>query len=464
MTGSNQDEIERKKTMRIITLLMLAFCIFAGHSPIFAENRNSTAAAPPAAQAAMRLDENYGKLPLSFELNCGQTDSRVKFLARSRGYDLFLTTTEAVLRMRIANRGLRDGEAAVRPYSRASTDENGEPETTTGNLGSETVLRMKLVGASSVSKIEGIEMLPGRSNYFIGSDARKWLTDIPTYSRVRLHEVYPGIDLVYYGNQHQLEYDFIVHPGADAGKIAFDIEGADKVEVSSNGDLLLHAPGGVILQRKAIVYQEIDGLRKEIASRYVLEGMHRLRFRLPEYDGSRPLVIDPTLDYSTYLGGSGRDQGFGIAVDSTGNAYVTGETTSANFPITPGTVQSFFSGGFFPDAFVAKLNAAGSALVYSTYLGGNGRDQGFGIAVDTEGNAYVAGATFSTNFPTTPGALKRLLGGIEDAFVAKLNPTGSALVYSTYVGGSSTDFALGIALDAAGNAYVTGGTHSADFP
>jgi hypothetical protein len=192
--------------------------------------------------------------------------------------------------------------------------------------------------------------------------------------------------------------------------------------------------------------------------------MHRLRFRLPEYDGSRPLVIDPTLDYSTYLGGSGRDQGFGIAVDSTGNAYVTGETTSANFPITPGTVQSFFSGGFFPDAFVAKLNAAGSALVYSTYLGGNGRDQGFGIAVDTEGNAYVAGATFSTNFPTTPGALKRLLGGIEDAFVAKLNPTGSALVYSTYVGGSSTDFALGIALDAAGNAYVTGGTHSADFP
>ncbi len=429
-----------------------------GEQPAIENNRITVAGARTGAAATLsksnnnakpRLAQNYGKIPLYFEANHGQTDSQVKFLARGRGYGLFLTATEAVIELRNAGL-LRSG------------NRHSKPETRDSRL--ETALRMKLVDASAAAKVEGMDPLAGRTNYFIGNDSKKWHTDIPTYSRVRYSQIYPGIDLVYYGNQHQLEYDFVIGPGTDPGKIALDVLGADKVEVSPQGDLLLHVPGGVVLQRKAFVYQEVNGIRREVSGSYVVEGTHRLRFRLADYDSSKPLVIDPTLDYSTYLGGSGRDQGFGIAVDAAGNAYVTGETTSSfNFPIIPGSVQTHFGGGL-SDVFVAKLDPTGSSLIYSTYLGGGLLDQGFGIAVDAGGNAYVAGLTLSTNFPTTPGALKRTLGGIEDAFVAKLNSTGSALVYSTYLGGSSTDFALSIALDAAGNTYVTGGTSSADFP
>ncbi|HEY3128664.1 MAG TPA: HYR domain-containing protein [Acidobacteriota bacterium] len=422
--------------------VIFAVFVFLLHIYASAERQGLENLKPQLAQA-------YGKIPLHFEANCGQADLQVKFLARGRGYGLFLTATEAVIELR--NPGL-------------SSSENRHPKAQTRDSRLETVLRMKLVGASSAARLEGIDLLPGRSNYFIGNDSRKWHIDIPTYARVRYSQIYPGIDLVYYGNQNQLEYDFVIRPGSDPGRIALDVQGADQVEVGPQGDLLLRAAGAVMSQRKPTVYQEIDGIRREVSGSYVVEGKHRLRFRVADYDSSKPLVIDPTIDYSTYLGGSGRDQGFAITVDADGNAYVTGETISLNFPITPGSVQTTFGSGFSADVFVAKLNPAGSSLLYSTYLGGGGRDQGFGIAVDADGNAYVAGLTLSTNFPTTPGALKTTLGGMEDAFVAKLNSTGSALVYSTLLGGGSTDFALGIALDAAGNAYVTGGTTSVDFP
>ena len=274
--------------------------------------------------------------------------------------------------------------------------------------------------------------------------------------------MYPGVDLVYYGNQRQLEYDFIVSPGTDPDIIALSFEGADQLEVDAQGELVLHAGGGEIRQRKPLIYQEVDGVRHEVAGSYKLKDRNTVGFQLADYDASRPLVIDPVLVYSTFLGGVRNDQGRDITVDASGNAYVTGFTDSVDFPTTIGAFDTTHDGN--GDVFVTKLNPAGSALVYSTFLGGSSRDFGFGIAVDTSGSAYVTGNSFSSNFPTTIGAFDTTHNGNFDVFVAKLNPSGSALVYSTFVGGDSLDEGHDIALDASGNAYVTGPTFSSDFP
>ncbi len=284
--------------------------------------------------------------------------------------------------------------------------------------------------------------------------------------------LYPGIDLIYYGNQRQLEYDFIVSPGANPSVIALDFQGAERVEVDVQGNLLLHTTVGVMRLGKPSIYQEVDGSRRGIPGGYVLKNPSQVAFQVAAYDANRPLVIDPVLFYSSYLGGSADDQGNAIAVDLAGNAYVTGTTSSANFPTTSGVFQATLLGGVNcpgfgadEDVVVAKVNPTGSALVYSTYLGGSsGSESGLGIAVDTLGNAYVAGATCSTNFPTTSGAFQTTFGGGGTAaFVTKLNPTGSGLVYSTYLGGSQGR-ATAIAVDATGSAYVTGITNSTSFP
>src|SRR5207247_1970406 len=330
---------------------------------------------------------------------------------------------------------------------------------------SRTVLRMTFIGANPEPSVVGAEELPGKANYFIGSDPVKWRTDVPTYAKVRYKNVYPGIDLIYYGNQRQLEYDFVVSPGADPRRIRLGFHGADKLEVDAQGDLVLHTATGVIRQRKPVIYQEVEGLRRECRGGYGLEGARRVGFRVTAYDAHRPLVIDPALFYSTYLGGSDSDEGFAIAVDTAGTAYVTGRTFSIDFPTTQGAFQTTLV-GFHGVVFVTKLNPTGSGLVYSTYLGGAIADRAQAIAVDIAGNAYVTGLTFSKDFPTTPGAFQSTpipLAG-NNAFVTKLNPTGSALVYSTYLGGNNDDQGLGIAVDAAGNAYVAGQTRSSTFP
>ena len=323
------------------------------------------------------------------------------------------------------------------------------------------VLRIKLIGASLQPGLVGLEELPGKVNYFIGNDPKKWRTNISTFAKVKYKDVYPGIDLVYYGNQGQLEYDFIVAPGADPKIIKFDIQGADKLELNARGDLALKTDNGEILQYKPMVYQEDGDAKKLLSGHYVLTGKHELGFQVAGYDASRPLIIDPVLAYSTYIGGSSTEFGRGIAVDLGGNAYVAGLTASTDFPtvnrLQPVSVDS-------EDAFVMKLNSTGSALVYSTYFGGSGSDDAMGIAVDLAGNAYVTGVSYSTDFPTTPGALGTPLNDRGNAFVTKLNPTGSGLVYSTYLGGSDLDQGNGIAVDLAGNAYVTGFTGSTDFP
>src|SRR5436190_8491855 len=398
--------------------------------------------------APSAVSEAYGKLPLSFEANRGQTDAQVKFLSRGPGHTLFLTSTEAVLVLTTRESPAREPAVHGKPARRGP--------------GTDAVLRMTFVGAQPPLRPVGREELPGRANYFIGKDPAKWRTNVPTYAKVQYAALYPGIDLIYYGNQRQLEYDFVVRPGADPGLIALGFRGADKLDVDDQGNLVLDTAVGNIRMRKPVIYQEVNGVRREVAGSYVLTGTHQVGFRIAAYDASQPLVIDPVLSYSTYLGGSNTDQGLGIAVDTSGNAYVTGRTQSTNFPTTAGAFQT--TGGGTEDAFVTQLIPMGTVLVYSTYLGGSGIDDGLGIAVDALGNAYVTGVTFSTNFPTTAGAFQTTLGGTEDAFVTTLNATGSLLVYSTYLGGSDFDEGFGIAVDALRNAYVTGFTGSTNFP
>jgi hypothetical protein len=323
------------------------------------------------------------------------------------------------------------------------------------------VVRLKLVGSSSRAKPVGFEELPGKSNYFIGSDPSRWRTNVPLYGKVRYRQVYPGIDLVYYGNQGQLEYDWIVAPGADAGSIRMAVEGAGEMKADEGGDVVVRVGEGEVRLKKPVVYQEGGSGRNEVAGRFAIRDGSEIGFELGTYDRRRPLVIDPVLVYSTYHGGNGQDIGYGIAVDVAGNAYVTGETGSTDFPVA--SPRQPASGGGM-DAFVTKLNASGSALVYSTYHGGSGDDVGHGIAVDGAGNAYVTGETRSTNFPTASPRQPAFGGGTHDAFVTKLNASGSALVYSTYHGGNGVDRGKEIAVDGAGNAYVTGVTGSTDFP
>jgi len=345
------------------------------------------------------------------------------------------------------------------------------------------VIRMRLLGGNAKGRVVGLDELLGKSNYFIGNDPKKWRTNVPSYARVKYEGVYPGVDLVYYGNQRQLEYDFVVEPGADPNQIKLSFAGADGMRVdAASGDLVLKLGKDEVRFRKPVVYQPAvaavpsspslslapaSGLEARhsslvtLHSSFVLASNNEVAFRVAGYDPQRALVIDPVLSYSTYLGGSDNDWGNAIAVDSSGNAYVTGYTRSIDFP-TANPLQSSNHGGY--DAFVAKLNSAGSALVYSTYLGGSKNDGGTGIAVDSSGNAYLTGKTKSTDFPTANPLQASNNASNGTAFVAELNAAGSALVYSTYLGGSSADVGLGMALDSAGNAYVTGYTGSTDFP
>jgi len=419
--------------------------------------------AVPPSTTVQRVTATMMGMPLQFEANHGQVDAHVTFLARGHGYTLFLTSTESVMVLQ---------QWGTTPEHEALTGTNPTALPKQAPI-TQAVVRMKLEGANPSPTIDGMEPLPGIVNYFIGNDPAKWHTTIPTYAKVQYQDAYPGITLAYYGNQGRLEYDFLVAPGADPNQIKLAFEGASDITVADSGDLVLTTALGDVRMQKPVVYQlEPDGHKTLVAGQYTVASTsvslqasrttrYSVGFRLASYDHAKPVVIDPVLLYSTYLGGSGDDRrGYAIAVDAAGSAYVTGQTQSTNFP-TANPFQATDGGA--ADVFVTKLSAAGSHLLYSTYLGGSNDDLGYGIAVDAAGSAYVTGNTQSTNFPTV-NPLQATNGGYYDAFVTKFSAAGSSLLYSTYLGGSDLDQSLGIAVDAAGQAFVTGQTLSTNFP
>lgn len=380
-----------------------------------------------------------GALPLSFEANRGQAPPEVAFLARLGASTLFLTRQEAVLEMR------PDPHAPSTPP-----------------------VRWRAVGANPDPVIEGTDRLPGLSNYLIGSDPSGWHVGIPTFAGVALRDVYPGIDTAYHGDRGAMEYDFAVAAGADPRRISLEFSGQRGLTVNEAGDLLVETGGGVLTQHAPVAYQIAGGPRRQVSARYALAGGARVSLALGAYDSSRPLLIDPVIAYSTYLGGSSSmDKARAVALDSSGSAYVAGTVVSADFP-TVHPVQARKGGlGDTTDAFITKFNPQGSALLYSTYLGGRSYEDAYGIAVDSSGSAYVVGQTTSPDFPQT-----HPLSTGGTAFITKLDPSGASLVYSARLGGSHTrttegtpgEVAHGIALDASGDAYIAGTTNTVDFP
>lgn len=530
----------------------------------------ATAYANMLSDTAPTIQDKYGKLPLAFERNQGQFDSKVKFLARGQGYNVFLTAQEAVM--------VFSKEDPQKHFNKTTTASN---PVNTAQSNQMEVIRMRFVGGSNAPAVDGIEPLDFKTNYFVGEGAIKRYKDIANHARVKYTSIYPGIDLVYYGKQQKFEYDLVLAPRAKPQQIKISFAGATKISQSEAGDLILHTPIGNVVHRKPIAYQDIDGLRKPVEVKYsLLKNGKYATFDVGKYDPSQPLIIDPIVSYSSFLWGAARGvatdssgnayvagfasatnlpatngyqtklagstdayvvkldptgtkviyatylgarraitNAYQIAVDSSGNVYLAGTTNSASFPVTSGAFQttSAFSGGLSSfltklnvtgnaliystflnpqiasiavdsggniymtgsgvitttpgafqatspsSAYVAKLNASGTAMVYATYLSGTGNDQLKGIAIDAGGNAYVTGITRSIDFPTV-NAIQSTLLGSEDAFVAKLNTTGSALVYSTYLGGSDVDEGNAIAVTADGQAVVAGMTFSTNFP
>jgi len=464
------------KTLRVITRIA---AVTAALLPLWTSNLRAASGTPDAA-ARTRIDSSYGKLPLQFEANQGQQPAQVKFLSRGKDYTVFLTPDGAVLSLRKVRQQVRidqPGPTVQEPKLEAAAD-----------------LRLKLEGANPAVKLTGADPLPGAVNYFYGKDPAKWRTNVTTYSKVRYEQVYPGIDLVFYGNQRQLEYDFVLAPGSTPDAIRLSVEGADRTTVDpASGDLVLQAAGEEIRFHKPVVYQpDADGHpRQEVDGRFHVS-KNQVTFEVASYDHARALVVDPVLAYSTFLGGADWDWALAVAVDKQGNAYITGITCSTNFPVTTGAYQTAkagvinctYGGTAGEDVFVAKLNPSGTGLIYSTFLGGSYYDSPVGIAVDAAGDVYVAGATWSSDFPvtnasicapqgynsnTTPdqctAAIRSSCGdptnsGDISGFITKLNPTGSALLWSTFIGGTGGDYINAMALDSSGNVYVAATTSS----
>lgn len=393
--------------------------------------------------------EAFARLPLSFEPNRGQTDPKVKFLSRAGRRTLWLTNDEAVLSLTRKLPGQPNPAGSVKRSQFESA-----------------ILRMKFVGANSVPKITAEGPQQGVVNHLSGT-RDQWRTGIHTYAQVRYSGLYPGIDLVFYGNNRQLEYDMVVSPGADPSRIKLGISGADKMSIDSDGNLVLKTINGDLIQQKPRIYQRKGARRVEVAGNYVIKGKDEVGFRLGSYDRGAAVVIDPVLRFSSYLTGGGdeSEQGTGIAVDSSNRVVVAGWTASLTFPGETGPEVP----GPSPDAFVIKLDSTGSRMVFVAFVPGIVFDDNVPLALDPSGNIYIAGRTFGNTygdetFKATAGAFQTTFGGATDAWVAKLNSNGTSLIYATFLGGSGDEEARGITVDSSGNAYVTGSTTSANFP
>jgi len=453
------------------------------------------------ALATTAANEALAKLPMNFESNKGQAEDGVKFVSRGNGFALLLKQGEAILALRArqnAHNELNDGSSST------------------------SRLSMKLENANPAPVVSGVEQQQAVANYFIGNNPAKWIKGIETYSRVLYSDVYPGVDLTFRGNQRQLEYDFTLASGADVNGIRLKFDGAGDIEISREGALILSTPAGDVRHERPIAYQDNNGARLRVPADFKRLEDGSIGFEVGDYDASRPLVIDPMLVYSTYLGGGAADVGRGIAVDAAGNTFLVGNSFSSDFLFQSSTTNS--------DLFIGKLNSAGTLLTYTyvvaskndiatgialdstgklyicgttespdfpffnsvglalrgpsdvfviklsptldqffylSLIGGSGEEAGPSVAVDTAGSAYISGRTSSADFPTASAIQPVYGGGDSDAFVAKLAPDGKSLVYSTFLGGSGTeDFSRqsGISVDASGNAYVAGDTQSTNFP
>lgn len=394
-------------------LLFLSVCLYGQSSEV------SGLTAPP--------------FPLIFEQNGGQADRSVRFLSRSSSSAVFVRPDGMTLALAAARPGAESREIRA--------------------------VAMRLAGSAANATVEGEGELPGKSNYFIGDDPARWRKDIPHFQRVRVRNAWPGIDAVYYSTPaHEYEFDFVVAPGGDPNQIALEFEGAEQLGIDAEGSLSILLGGRILQWKKPVAYQEINGKRVEVAANYYrpVEAPNQVRISLGRYDLGRELVIDPVIVYSTYLGSSGNDHAQGIAVNASGEAYVTGRTFSVDFPIlTPISGGAAYKAS--EEVFVTKLNATGTAIVFSTYIGGHGADAGNDIALDASGNVYVAGRTASQDFPVTAGAKQTVYrGGSSDGFALKLGPAGNTLTYATYLGGPNRDEARSVAVDATGHAYVVG--------
>jgi hypothetical protein len=523
--------------VRRIPALLASLLALAPLSPGFAR-----LAPAPSAVAAPPSPTHLYSPPLSFEPNRGQVDRRVRFLTHGGAATVFLTPAAAVISVHLptaAQRALSPGGRRL-GLSPLSMSAPGKSQS------SVRVVRLSFVGASPKARLSGTDRLPGTVNYLVGGDPRRWHTNIPTYAGVVEHGLYPGVDLVYRGAGSRLEFGWTVWPGADAGRVRFRIEGAAGLRIDSQGRLEMRVGKSTLIESKPSLYQALATGRRAVGGGFVLLGNGEVGLRTVTYNRRVPLVVDPVLSYGTYLGGSSSEQGLAIATDTKGDAYVAGSTTSTDFPTdkafqrqnlgdlnvfvgkfnAAGTAfiystyiggsrsdeglaiavdksgsayvtgdtssddyptahplqgrnrsQCLFEGGRTPcpNGFVTKLNPAGDALVYSTYLGGNLEDQGYGIALGSDGSAYVTGLTYSTNFPTLrplqahksshlcPDDTGRLVA-CSDAFISKINPAGTALVYSTYFGGDRNVEGNGIAVDKNGSAYICGDTDATSLP
>ena len=454
----------RRPMLRISSICLLGAFALGGAALAIHGRRGSLQTSNVRTGTSERVRQ-YGRLPLAFEQNVGQAASEAEFVARGNGYALLLKRTGIELALR---------KSALGAKQRRSVDNPRAPQ----HAGAGSI-EMSLAGSNIAAKFTALDELPGKTNYLIGNDPSKWRIGVPTYRKVAERGVYPGVDLVYYGTQRQLEYDFVIAPGADAGQIRLDIRGANKLRIDANGDLVMALANGEVRFKRPVAYQNTASGKQAVNSEYALAGAHSVEFRVGQYNRSRELVIDPILSYSTYLGGTNIDGANAIAVAPDGTAFIAGGTFSLDFP-TAHPLQPNHGGpdDFDRDAFVAKLSADGSTLLYSTYLGGKNQDVANGIAVDSLGDAYVVGTTISPDFPVTSLSFNPACGSdsgcgsktcspglfVSNAFVSKLNPAGSGLVYSGFLGQFENVEGQAIAVDENQIAYVTGATEFNPLP
>lgn len=414
----------RKRSLRRIAYALAALAVVAGPGGASPSKAPAKLEGPaPLVKADKQSGVQLSRLPLYFEPNVGQADPAVRFISRGGGFTTYLTGSEAVFL----------------------------------NAALTTPLRLKFRNTLPVQTIEPADKLPGISNYFYGKDPSKWRTDVPHFAKVLFREVYAGVDVVFYSGEKRLEYDFILKPGADPSAIEFAWEGAAGTKLDQNGDLILQTSAGEIRQRRPVVYQETNGKRAAIQASYRINGEGHIGFELAAYQRDLPLVIDPQIFYSTYLGGNNLDDAYTMTADPSGAVYITGYTGSTNFPRF-NAYQSTRDG--LNDVFVTKIAVGGSALVYSTYIGGESEDRAYGIAADGQGNAYITGITASFGYPTTANTYLPNFTGVQDAFVTKLSPLGNTLAYSTFVGTDGYEIGFNVVVDRTGSAVMAGTTNS----